>query len=276
MMKHTHIMEEELIGYRDGERKDRVQIAAHLQDCPECREGLARIESVFAAMNAMPVPDPGEDYGQRVWQQIAPRLPEKSASWREGLFAPGRLVAIGALAALVVLAFLAGRVTKRNEPGVAAIDTGKVRERVLVVAVGEHLGRSEMVLMELENAQPTQTAQHTVNISATQRRAENLLDENRLYRQAALREGNQGMASTLDELERVLLDIANSPDTVTTSQFESLRKRIEAQGILFKVRVVNQDLQQRNKPGKSGASKAIPTQPKPAENNSTNLERNKI
>jgi hypothetical protein len=274
----NHIKEEELIAYRDGERNGREQITAHLQECGECRQEMARIESVFAALDAIPVPDPGEGYGQRVWQQIAPRLPEKSPrmNWWAGFFAPGRLVAVGAMAAVIALAFLAGRVTKRTEPGVAAIDTGKVRERVLVVAVGEHLGRSEMVLMELENAPLAQGGQKVVNISATQRRAESLLEENRLYRQTALHDGDQGMANTLDELERVLLDIANSPDTVTPAQFESLRKRIEDRGILFKVRVVNQDLQQRNKPAKAGSSKTGPSRPRPVQNNSANTERNKI
>ena len=264
-MKHT--TEEELIAYRDGERKDRQQIAAHLQDCPECREELARIESVFAALNTIPVPDPGEDYGRRVWQQITPRLPEKPArvSWWESLFVGRHLAAVGALAAVIGIAFFLGRISKPPQPGPNVADTNKVRERVLVVAVGDHLGRSEMVLMELENAQPAQSGQRSVDISATQRRAESLLDENRLYRQTALKEGDQGMASTLDELERVLLDIANSPDTVTPAQFESLRKRIEARGILFKVRVVNQDLQQRNKPAR----------PKPVQDDSATKERNK-
>ncbi len=262
-----HVTEEELIGYRDGERKDRQQIATHLQECTVCREKMARIESVFAALNAMPIPDPGEDYERRVWQQIAPRLPEKLARsrWWENLFAPRHLAAVGALVAVMVAAFLLGRVSKHGQPGVAVVDASRVRERVLIVAVGDHLGRSEMVLMELENAQPAQPGQHTVNISATQRRAESLLDENRLYRQTALREGDQGMASTLDELERVLLDIANSPDTVTPAQFESLRKRIEDRGILFKVRVVNQDLQGRSKPAK----------PKPSQDTSSKKERNK-
>jgi hypothetical protein len=59
------------------------------------------------------------------------------------------------------------------------------------------------------------------------------------------------MANTLEELERVLLDIANSPDEVTPAQFESLQKRIESKGILFKVRVVNQDLRAREKAKKS-------------------------
>jgi hypothetical protein len=265
MMKHR--TEEELIAYRGGERKDRQQIARHLQECPECREAMAHIENVFAALTAMPVPDPGENYEQRVWQQLSPRLAEKpaSVSWWETLFAPRHLAVLGGLAAVIVLAFFLGRVSKHDQPGDTVVDAGKVRERVLIVAVGDHLGRSEMVLMELENAQPARSGQHKVDISATQRRAESLLDENRLYRQTALSEGDHGMASTLDELERVLLDIANSPDTVTPAQFESLRKRIEARGILFKVRVVNQDLQQRNKPVK----------PKPAVDSSVEKERNK-
>src|SRR5450432_2877920 len=223
-------------------------------------------------MNAMPLPDPGEGFEQRMWWQLAPRLPEitSRANWWAGFFAPGRLAAAGALAAAIALAFLAGRITKHNELRVAAVDPGKVRERVLVVAVGEHLGKSEMVLMELENAAPAQSGQRTVDISATQRRAEGLLEDNRLYRQTALREGDQGMASTLDELERVLLDLANSPDSVTPAQFESLRKRIEDGGILFKVRVVNQDLQQRRKPSKPGSANGIP-----AQNQSTVQDRSK-
>ncbi len=265
MMKH--VAAEQLIAYRDGERKDRQPIAAHLEECAECRDEMARIELVFSALSALAVPDPGAEYEHRVWQQIAPRLTEKPASsrWWEALFAPRHLATVGALAAVIVGAFLLGRITRHDQPGAAAMDAGRVRERVLIVAVGDHLGRSEMVLMELENAQPAPSGQRLVNISATQRRAETLLEENRLYRQTALREGDQGMASTLDELERVLLDIANSPDAVTPAQFESLRKRIEDRGILFKVRVVNQDLQERNKPAKA----------KPAQDNSSKKERNK-
>ena len=55
------------------------------------------------------------------------------------------------------------------------------------------------------------------------------------------------MAATLDELERVLLDIANSPDEITPAQFASLQKRIESRGILFKVRVIHQDVREKQK-----------------------------
>src|SRR5882762_3911633 len=145
-MKHK--TEDELFAYREGEMKGREAIAAHLQQCGECRAELERIEEVFAALNAMPVPDPGEAYGVKVWQQITDRLPEQNASWWRGLFAPRRLMALGAAVVLLGLAFYQGRKTGAPAGGDGVRAAGKVRERMLVAAVGEHLGKSEMILME--------------------------------------------------------------------------------------------------------------------------------
>jgi hypothetical protein len=263
-MKHT--TEEELFAYREGEMKGRETIAAHLQECGECRAELERMEEVFRALNAMPVPDPGEEYGTKVWRQIANRLPERRVSWWTGFFAPRRLMALGVAAALLIAAFLAGRYSGPKKPsGDEIADAGKVRERVLVVAVGEHLGKSEMILMELSNAQPAEAGKKLINISTAQKRAEDLVEENRLYRQTALEGGDNAIASTLDELQRVLLDVANSPAEVTPAQFESIQKRIAAQGILLKVRVVRQELRDESEGKKT----------EPAQNDSTAKARNK-
>lgn len=274
-MKHPK--EEELIAYHDGEPNERAAIDAHVTDCPECRAELERIDALLAALNALPAPDPGEDYGSQVWQQIAPRLPEKRRHWWNSFlsrrdygnwFTPQRWAAVGGIAALVLAAFIAGRVTKRFEPGPAGptpvADAGNVRERVLVMAVGEHLGRSEMVLVELANAEPQNAKQKRVNISGEQRRAEDLLQENRLYRQTALEQGDTALAGVLDELERVLLDVAHSPEQLTPVQLDGMRQRIEARGILFKVRVVGQELQQREQ-----------STPSPAQTDSMKSKRSK-
>ena len=260
-----HMTEEELIAYKEGVAAQRAMIAQHLATCEECRAELERIEAVLAALDTLPVPNPGEDYGRHVWQQIAQRLPERPARWWQEWFEPKRLGALGAVAALLIVAFLAGRFTRRNQPGNDVATTEQIRERVLVVAVGDHLNKSEMFLVELSNAQPNSSSEKLVNISAEQRRAEDLLEENRLYRQTALQEGDKVMASTLDELERFLLDVANSPDQITPVQLEKIRQKIEARGILFKVRVVGRELQERQKP----------TTPAPAQNSSKESERNK-
>jgi hypothetical protein len=270
-MKHPK--EEELIAYHDGEAAGREALAAHVGDCPECQAELARIDALLAALNTIPVPEPAEDYGQRVWQQISPRLPQHRAHWWDFLFseprnsswlAPRRWVAVGAMAALILAAFIAGRLTQPKGPSTpVAVDASKVRERILILAVGEHLGRSEMVLVELANSGP-QAGQKEVNISTEQRRAEDLLEENRLYRQTALEQGDSALAEVLDELERVLLDVAHSPQQVNAAQLEGIRQRIEARGILFKVRVVGKELQER---GVSGNTPASPSGSKGSERN---------
>ena len=261
-----HMSEEELIAYREGVVEQRAAISEHLAACQECRLELERIEAILAALDSLPVPDPGADYGRRVWQQIAPRLPEKRERWWMPFVQPRRLWATGAIVALIAAAFVAGRFTKKGpvEDNIASKE--QVRERVLVVAVGEHLGRSEMMLIELTNAEPKNPAQKQVNISAEQRRAEDLLQENRLYRQTALQEGDTRVVSMLDELERVLLDVAHSPDEVSPAQLATIQKKIEARGILFKVRVVSKELQQRQRA----------VSPAPTQNDSTKRERNKV
>ena len=250
-MKHPTEME--LIAYREAEASQQEAIAAHVSECVECQEELKRIAAVYAAMDAMAVPEPGGDYEKRVWQRLEPKLPERTASWWQGFFGTQRLVVAGAVAALVVLAFLIGKQSGHKGAANEAAESGKIRERVLLVAVGDHLGRSEMILVELANAE-AQKGQNVVDISSEQKRAEDLLEQNRLYRQTALRDGDTAMAATLDELERVLLDIANSPGEVTPAQFEILRKRIESRGILFKVRVVQQGVTEKEKGNAEQAS----------------------
>jgi hypothetical protein len=261
-----HMTEEELIAYREGVAEQRVVISGHLAVCEGCRGELERIEAVLAALDTLPVPDPGADYGRRVWRKIAPHLAEKPLRWWQVWIEPRRLAAAGAVVALMIAAFVAGRITKRGNAGDNVANKEQVRERVLVVAVGEHLGHSERMLVELSNAEPTDSKQKQVNISAEQRRAEDLLEENRLYRQTALTEGDRGLASVLDELERVLLDVAHSPEEVTPAQLEAIQKKIEERGILFKVRVVNKQLQQRQEATRSA----------PAQNESTRRGRNKV
>jgi hypothetical protein len=198
----------------------------------------------------------------RWWQFDSSSL---AAGWRAWL-EPRRLTALGAVAAIAIVAFLAGRVTKQLAPVAVAADASRIRERVLVMAVGEHLGRSEMMLIELGNAEPENSKQKEVNISTERRRAEDLVQENRLYRQTALEQGDTALAGVLDELERVLLDVAHSPGEVTPAQLDEMQQRIAARGILFKVRVIGKELQQRE------GSAA----PATVQNGSRTGERNKI
>ena len=135
-------------------------------------------------VDALPVPERDAEYGARVWRRIEAQVAGSPSGWRRA-FHLGRFpwrwaVAGTALAGLLVAAFLAGRyypLSRRAAP-VAEADS-QARESVLLVAVGDYLERSQMVLIELANADP-KTA---LDISAEQERAHGLVSETRIYQE---------------------------------------------------------------------------------------------
>ena len=122
----------------------------------------------------------------------------------------------------------------------ASLGTEAIRQRVVLAALGEHFDRTERTLVELVNSEPGRR----VDISAEQAWARDLLEANRLYRQAAGMQ-SPALAQVLEDLEPVLLEIANSPSQLTSDEFESLRGRIEARSLVFKVRVTGADVRAR-------------------------------
>lgn len=233
-----HVSQEQLVMLYYGE-EGAAGYREHLAGCENCRAAYAALEAALGEIE-LPVPERGADYGSEVWHRLRPELVtiQPRRSFWQMLVPPRRWMAAAAMAVLVLGAFFAGRFW----PGASSRRpiAPQVRERILLVAVGDHLERSQMVLLELVNATPLDGG---VDISAEQKRAEDLILSNRLYRQTAARSGDPGMATVLDDLERVLVEIANSPARLSSGEFEDLRRRVEAQGLLFKVRVIDSQLQ---------------------------------
>jgi hypothetical protein len=228
----THLSDDQIISmYYDGVAPEARN---HLDGCSQCRLAFERTRTLLDEARDYPVPDRPASYGGEVWTRLLPRLPApapRRAWMRWWTVAP-------ALAAMLAIAFFAGVLTqsRTNIAGTSA----KARERVLLIAMGDHLDRSQIVLAEIVNNAPG-----SIDLTDERTRARDLVDQNRLLRQTALHNGDNMQAALLDELERVLLDIANSPEKVTDADLESLRSRIEAENLLFKVRVFSTNV--RNK-----------------------------
>jgi hypothetical protein len=166
------------------------------------------------------IPEPDAFFEKRVWAKVSADIAaERRRRWRWlWLLAPAALV----------VAFFVGRATKSPD-GVTAI-AYLPQEQMLKAATAEHLERSKVVLMETANGAP----------QLTQQRAEELLSTNRLLRRSAQTAGQLQTAELLEELERVLLEVAHSSETMTNVEATALRTRIREQGLLFRVRLLEQ------------------------------------
>jgi hypothetical protein len=237
----NHLNEEQLVLYYYGEEAPGVDgVEQHLGECEACRETYHTLQRVLNSVDSLPVPELGAEYEERVWKGVERQLPRRKSiavrwlSWRP-------ILAMAALVALLASAYVAGR--SGRAPKTNAVADAQVRERILLVAVGDHLERSRTVLVELANAGAPKDGQ--LDISYEQKAAEDLLESNRLYRQTAVSTGDTSTVDMLEELERTLLEIAHSPSSVSEKQLDGLRKQIEDRGILFKVKVFGTEVEQR-------------------------------
>jgi hypothetical protein len=255
---NDHLNEEQFVLYYYGEGTPGIQesVETHLGECESCRAAYQTLQRVLNSVDSLPVPERDVEYESQVWRAVERQLPRRrsfASRWFPvGSFAWKPFAAVAAMAILVIGAFLAGRGSlpfmgpfkaKSNSQIAANGESGAVRERVLLVAVGDHLERSQTILVELANAGAPKDG--SLDISYEQRAAEDLLESNRLYRQTASSTGDESTAAMLEELERVLLEIAHSPSAVSERQLDELRKQIEDRGIIFKVKVFGKQVEQR-------------------------------
>ena len=257
----SHYNEDDLILYYYGEGRKRPDIERHLDECGACAATYREIAGTLSMVTEPALPERGDQYGLEVWQRIRHKLPEQEVPWWAllGTISRGeRLMLVGAAAVLVLAAFVAGRYLPRQQsatdtagstqadatpraPTSGAGNAGNSvqRQRILISSVADHLDRSERVLTDIMNTSDRG------DISTEQRWAEDLLTTSRLYRQDAIEVGEQSVASVLDEVERSLIEIVHSPSRISAADLEQIRRRIDAAALLFKVRVLGDELRKR-------------------------------
>ena len=260
-----HYSEEDLILYYYEERPRSASIQQHLDACTQCAAAYRDLVATLKLVATPEAPDRGDQYGLEVWQRIRHQLPEQEMPWWSAWFRADRLALAGAFTVLLLAAFVAGRwwsATTAPAPTVASVAApapspaaanDESRQRILLTSVADHLDRSERVLTDFMNAPAGG------DLSAEQRWAEDLVVTSRLYRQDAVQSGEASVALVLDELERSLLEIVHTPSRATAARLDEIRRRIDAASLLFKVRVLGNELRQREDP-QGSRPRALATQ----------------
>jgi hypothetical protein len=223
-----HLSEEDLILIYYDEPGVAGSAHAHLAECGTCRAAADALAQTLDLCNEWKVPTPDAGFERRVWKD------------RPGGWSMPR-VWMGVAASIVILigAFLLGRSSRApQQPAILAGLSDQARERILEISLADHLDRAGMLLTEISNAGDSVP----LDLTAERGRAQDLVEEGRLMRQTLARQGESATLTFLDEVERFLLEVANTPDSVSPREVSELQKRIGAGSLLFKVRVIESNL----------------------------------
>jgi hypothetical protein len=231
-----HLSEEEMIDHYYGESAPDSTVERHLKACVKCADEYSALERDLGGVKALVSPPRGEGYGEEVWRSIRGSLkPYEARKWRWPTLGFRKPLALAtAFALLMVAAFLAGRVWQRKQTSQTAVVASdpQARQRVVVWVLGDHLDRSERLLVALNHADGKDDA------LPIQSEARELLASNRLLRQSAKQSSDPAMDAALDRLERLLVEISNQPNGLTDADLNRLRQEMNTDGLLFDVRVL--------------------------------------
>jgi hypothetical protein len=245
-----HLTEEEMMEQVYGESENTGAVERHLAACRECATNFAELQRDLAALDRVEAPARDMGYGERVWASIAPLLPiyrtEKRRWWATGVWKG--LSYAAACALLVACAFYAGRVwEQKKQPSIAQVvpKNPAPKQPIVVVVLDDHLDRSERFLVELKHADMDSAAM----VSPMRDEARSLLAANRVARKNAAHENDPDLTTALDHLDRLLAEAANEPGGLNAATIAKLQNEMNADGVLFEVRVLRSRIAHRKGTG---------------------------
>ena len=225
-----HLTEEQLIEhyYQHGAAAN-----DHLLECSNCRTEYRRLSEWLNELRQVTVPEPDSEFYQRLWSGIQSRLHQAVPGhasrprrrWRLSIAAAGA----AAMLAVVFYQHSEHAAAKARQAG---------GDRVLRFVLSDHLKRSHLLLKELERMSPEKAG-----VEDERNRARDLLEENRLLREAALQRGEENRAAVLDDLGRTLLTVANGPSRLPASDLTALQQRLQKSELSRKVTVTRSQLE---------------------------------
>src|SRR5829696_6774747 len=145
-----HLNDDELVLHYYGEMpgEEETRAAAHLASCGACQGNYTTLQRVMAFVDSAPAIESGPGFERVAWARLEPAL---ASSRRRGwgswfVFSPAAMALAAGVLLLVGASFMAGRLTRATTApggGGGAQSAEKVRERILLVDLGEHLDRSQ-------------------------------------------------------------------------------------------------------------------------------------
>ena len=192
------------------------------------------------------MPEAPAGFEHEMWARVEPHV---VSGFRPTLrtFDVPRWALAAAAAVLAVVSFTLGRVwapaPSSTSSSASVADARSLNERLLHSEVEEHLERSQRMLVELANADDSAPVMR----ASGRDQAADLVAAGRLYRRSAEEMGDADTRDLLEDVERVLVEVANGPAPETSNDLNSVRARISDQDLIFRLRLMTSAMRARER-----------------------------
>lgn len=244
----------QLFDYVKGELPDdeKKTVEAHLTACAECAEEAGELRSTMDAM-ASAVPSPSEHRTDEYWQGFAAAVERRVMAERPPahrrrqsvlelietlwIYKHPRLTSAGVAFVALIVALVIWKWPAPERPSVAS-DRRTTQQQVFPVSsqrVEEYFRKSKVLLIGLSNMSAEEAG--PVDLSTEKRVSRELVHEARYLRTQPL---DDRSARLIDDLQRILIELANMHEQGDLPNMEIIRGGIHKENLLFKIRMAEQ------------------------------------
>ena len=248
-MATQHLTDDELVLHYYGETapEQEQRAAAHLEACGPCRGEYVRLQHVLGAIDESAVAvEPPPSFERTVWARLEPNLRPARRGWASWLM----------LAGAARPRRRRGRPRRRRllrRPGAlaGAVAPAAATAAALNRFASAFFSRTSASISIARRWPSSSWSAPTRTRPATSRAIAHAPSSSSPTAGSIGRRrkqtGDVALSELLDEIERVLTEVAASPQSGSSRDLADVRRRIESRDLLFKVRVVSSEIRERQK-----------------------------
>jgi putative zinc finger protein len=232
--------------YDDLDTRQQETLDRHLRSCSACAQDYRELQEAVRVMRERESPQRDEAFWASYFEQLAPRLessaqqPRPSRPGRSPVWRP--VFRLSAAAALVLAGILVGKwIWQKDLPESPSAPTVSVphRDREKPMGPGHraeaYFQESKVLLLALANFDPATDNAATLNFP-TQRRISETLVQEAVYLKSQFTDTTEmRLRELVDDLEVILLQIANIESEHDLEAIEIVRSGVNRQGLLFRI-----------------------------------------
>ncbi|MFH1946387.1 MAG: zf-HC2 domain-containing protein [Acidobacteriota bacterium] len=245
---------------------DKNRFEAHLWTCGDCTTEFEGFKRTIEVMNRREQPIPDETYWNGYWDSLTERMETRPAPGHLGL--PKWAWQTAAALLLVFIGFTLGRLFDSNRTAgrpsgtiMAEGQGGMSSDEGMIRRANHYIDRSNIILLALQNDDPEGDA-YALSLPEQKRVSQELIHEASALKVGLGNSRQKNLRELVEELEIILLQIANLDLEQNQGAVDILRDGVASQGILmkinlFKIRQEAAKSDSRSSGNASGFSKLI-------------------
>jgi hypothetical protein len=237
--------------YDELSPEEKQHFTAHLQECSDCTAEYQKLSAALKLMDQREREQPQPEFWETFWDKLAGRIekegdaaaaPKKKPNIWElpNFFAPQWAYRLSAAAAILLIGIFIGKFLLNPTPQppvpVAGSERQGIQQTALETRTQNYLDRSKVLLLGISNLDSQLIESNTVDFSRYQRISRGLVQEAGYLKTALHEEPRQRrLRKLVNDLEVILLQIANLEAENDISGIEMVQSGIDRQGIMLKI-----------------------------------------